>query len=173
MFTVFGVTIVLYFIKILSGSRNYSNIIELVGNPGVIDIGDVDDFLEKSVIPYVCSLYDVTIKTHTNIDDVLKLQLQEWMRPKMTTKKKDSLVFILPKALAAMKEGWLQCPNEKNVRELIDRVGRNTAFKSRFVGMEKNVTCITIPLKVIQAIYGCKLNNCNIKYLKCLVNLSM
>ncbi len=135
-------------------------------------------FLEKSVIPYACSLYDVTIKIHTNIDDVLKLQLQEWMRPKITTKKKDSLVFILPKALAAMKEGWSQCPNEKNVRELIDRVGRNTAFKSRFVGMEKNVSCITIPLKavnteVIQAIYGCKLNNHNIKYLKCLVNLSM
>ncbi len=102
------------------------------------------------------------------------------MRPKITTKKKkeDSLVFILPKALAAIKEGCSQCPNEKNVRELIDRVGGNTAFKSRFVGMEKKVSCITIPRKavcteVIQAIDGCKLNNCNIQYLKCLVNLSM
>ena len=42
----------------------------------MIDCGMVDEFLQMNFLPYVRSLYDVTVKVHTSIDEVVKLLLQ-------------------------------------------------------------------------------------------------
>ena len=47
-----------------------------MNNPDVIDCGMVDEFLQMNFLPYVRSLYDVTVKVHTSIDEVVKLLLQ-------------------------------------------------------------------------------------------------
>lgn len=81
----------------------------------------------------------------------------------MVTKKDkvESLVFILPEALSVVKEICPQCPTEKNVRELIEQVGGNNSFKSLFSGVEKKVSCVTVPRhsvskEVLEAIDACK-----------------
>jgi hypothetical protein len=51
-------------------------VVKLVNNPDVIDCGTVDEFLQTNFLPYVRSLYDVTVKVHTSIDEVVKLLLQ-------------------------------------------------------------------------------------------------
>lgn len=73
------------------------------------------------------------------------------MRPKMSNKKAkvDCLVFVLPKGLQLIKESGLSCPNEKNVRDLIEQAGGNNSFKSLFLGIEKNISCVAVPRDAI------------------------
>ena len=85
------------------------------------------------------------------------------MRPKMSNKKArvDCLVFVLPKSLEVIKSSCLQCPNEKNVRELIAQAGGNNSFKSLFLGVEKKISCVAVPRNaisndVLQSIDDCK-----------------
>ena len=85
------------------------------------------------------------------------------MRPKMSNKKArvDCLVFVLAKALEFIKESSLSCPNEKNVRELIEQAGGNNSFKSLFLGIEKKISCVAVPRNaiskdVLQTIDHCK-----------------
>ena len=84
------------------------------------------------------------------------------MRPKMTNKnaRVDYLVFVLPKALELIKN-CLSCPNEKNVRDLIEEAGRNNIFKSLFLSIEKKISCVAVPRNaiskdVLQTIDHCK-----------------
>ncbi|CAB3985929.1 RNA-directed DNA polymerase from mobile element jockey [Paramuricea clavata] len=69
----------------------------------------------------------------------------------MTAKKDkvDSIVFILPKAVSTIRESCPQCPTERNVRNLIKQVGGNTSFKSLFHGIEKKVSCVTVPRNAV------------------------
>ena len=85
------------------------------------------------------------------------------MRPKMSNKKArvNCLVFVLPKALELIKKSCLQCPNEKNVRDLIEQAGGNNSFKSLFLGIEKKISCVAVPRDaisndVLQSIDHCK-----------------
>ena len=85
------------------------------------------------------------------------------MRPKMSNKKAkvDCLVFVLPKALKLIKESSLPCPNEKNLRDLIEQAGGNNSFKSLFLGIEKKISCVAVPRNavskdVLQTIDDCK-----------------
>ena len=47
-----------------------------MNNPDVVNCGMVDEFFEKNFLAYVRSLYDVTVKVHTSIDEVIRLLVQ-------------------------------------------------------------------------------------------------
>ena len=71
----------------------------------------------------------------------------------------DFLVFVLSKGL--IEESVLSCPNEKNVRDLIEQAGGNNSFKSLLLGMEKKISCVAVPRDaiskdVLQTIDHCK-----------------
>ena len=85
------------------------------------------------------------------------------MRPKMSNKKArvDCLVFVLAKALDLITGSSLTCPNQKNVRELIEQAGGNNSFKSLFLGIDKKISFVTVPRNaiskdVLQTIDHCK-----------------
>ena len=48
----------------------------MVNNPEVVSCGMVDEFFEKNFLAYVRSLYDVTVKVHTSVDEVIRLLVQ-------------------------------------------------------------------------------------------------
>ena len=47
-----------------------------MNNPDVVNCGMVDEFFEKNFLAYVRSLYDVTVKVHTSVDEVIRLLVQ-------------------------------------------------------------------------------------------------
>ena len=86
------------------------------------------------------------------------------MRPSVQSKKGKIcyFVFILPKALEIIKNAGLSHPNEKNVRELVNKMeNSSTDHRSNFVGQPKKVCCIKItrtslPAGILQEIDKCK-----------------
>ena len=48
----------------------------MVNNQDVVNCGMVDEFFEKNFLVYVHSLFDVTVKVHTSVDEVIGLLVQ-------------------------------------------------------------------------------------------------
>ena len=48
----------------------------MVNKPDVVNCGMVDKFFKKNFLSCVCSLYDITVKVHTSVDEVIWLLVQ-------------------------------------------------------------------------------------------------